>query len=184
MRDPCTYAEFLDVFSKRDAEALPPHRPDTGDHAIDIEPGAKLPHGRIYNLSEVKLATLKAYIETNLASGFIQRSSSPAAAPILFAKKKDGGLHLCVDYCALNSITINRYPIPIPDTVDLRDLKSRQSFTKLDLRGVYNLIRIRETAMPIEITSRSTNASGHRPRYRSSSKKNIPKTFSQPGVCA
>jgi len=42
----------------------------------------------------------------NLANGFIQRSSSPAAAPILFAKKKDGGLRLCVDYWALNLGTV------------------------------------------------------------------------------
>jgi len=46
--------------------------------------------GRIYNLSEFELRTLKAYIEANLANGFIQLSSSPAAAPILIAKKKDG----------------------------------------------------------------------------------------------
>ena len=85
---PATYAEFLDVFSKKGGETLPPHR-DT-DHAIEIEDGAKLPFGRIYNLSETELAALKAYIETNLENGFIQRSSSPAAAPILFVKKKDG----------------------------------------------------------------------------------------------
>ena len=62
----------------------------------------------------MELAALKAYIETNLENGFIQRSSSPAAAPILFLKKKDGSLRLCVDYRALNSITVkNRYPLPL-----------------------------------------------------------------------
>jgi hypothetical protein len=84
------YKDYVDVFSKDRAETLAPHRPI--DHAIDLEPGFNIPYGRIYNLSEVELKTLKAYIETNLANGFIQRSSSPAAAPILFAKKKDGGL--------------------------------------------------------------------------------------------
>ena len=103
-----------------------------------------MPHGRIYNLSEVELSTLKVYIETNLDRGFIQRSSSPAAAPILFAKKKGGGLRLCVDYRALNSITIkNRYPLPlISEIIDrVRDAKI---FTKLDLRDAYHLIHIRE----------------------------------------
>jgi hypothetical protein len=76
------------------------------DNAMDIEPGYQLPYGRIYNLSEVDLRTIKAYIETNLANGFIQRLASPAAAPILFAKKKDGGLRLCVDYRALNKATV------------------------------------------------------------------------------
>jgi hypothetical protein len=101
----------VDVFSKTKAETLAPHCPI--DHAIDLEPGFKIPYGRIYNLSECELQTLKAYIERNLANGFIQRSSSSAAAPILFAKKKDGGLRLCVDYRALNSVTVrNRYTLP------------------------------------------------------------------------
>jgi hypothetical protein len=71
-RIPAQYQDFVEVFSKVKAETLPPHRPT--DHAIDLEPGYKLPYGRIYNLSEFELKTLKAYIETNLASGFIQRS--------------------------------------------------------------------------------------------------------------
>ena len=87
---PNKYTEFVEVFSKTKAETLAPHR--SIDHAIDLVPGCQIPYGRIYNLSEVDLNTLKAYIETNLANGFIQRSSSPAAALIFFAKKKDGSL--------------------------------------------------------------------------------------------
>jgi len=79
-RIPARYQDFVDVFSKTKAETLPPHRPI--DHVIDLKPGNKLPYRRIYNLSEVELQTPKAYIETHLANGFIQRSSSPAAAPI------------------------------------------------------------------------------------------------------
>jgi hypothetical protein len=90
------------------------------------------------------LRTLKAYIEANLANGFIQRSSSPAAAPILFAKKKDGGLRLCVDYRALNLATVkNRYPLPLISEM-LDRVREARIFTKLDLRGAYNLIRIKE----------------------------------------
>jgi hypothetical protein len=140
---PATYGEFVEVFSKEQAETLPPHR--STDHAIDLEPGYNLPYGRIYNLSEFELRTLKAYIEANLANGFIQRSSSPAAAPILFAKKKDGGLRLWVDYRALNLATVkNRYPPPLISEM-LDRVREARIFTKLDLRGAYNLIRIKES---------------------------------------
>ena len=106
------YKDCVDVFSKDRAETLAPHR--SIDNAIDLEPDFNLPYCRIYILSEVELKTLKAYIETNLANGFIQRLLSPAAAPSLFAKKKDGGLQLCVDYRALNSATMkNQYPLPL-----------------------------------------------------------------------
>jgi len=132
----------VDVFSKTKAETLAPHRPI--DHAIDLEPGFKIPYGWIYNLSEVELRTLKAYIETNLSNGFIQRSSSLAEAPILFAKKKDGGLRLCVDYRALNSATVkNRYPLPLISEM-LDRMRGARIFTKLDLRSAYHLIRIKE----------------------------------------
>jgi len=139
---PAQYQDFVEVFSKVKAETLPPHRPT--DHAIDLEPGYKLPYGRIYNLSEFELKTLKAYIETNLASGFIQRSSSPAAVPILFAKKKDGGLRLFVDYRALNLGTVqNRYPFPVISEL-LDRAREARIFTKLDFRNAYHLIRIQE----------------------------------------
>jgi hypothetical protein len=139
---PSTYREFLDIFSKKKAETLPPHR--STDHAIDLETGTKLPYGRMYSLSETELKTLKAYIETNLANGFIQRSSSPAALPILFVKKKDGSLRLCVDYRALNQASVkNRYPLPLISEI-LERVGKAKIFTKLDLRGAYNLIRIKE----------------------------------------
>jgi len=57
---PATYGEFVEVFSKEKAETLPPHC--SIDHAIDLEPGDNLPYGRIYNLSELVLRALKAYI--------------------------------------------------------------------------------------------------------------------------
>ena len=127
---------------KEKAETLPPHR--STDHAIDLEPGYNLPYGRIYNLSEFELRTLKAYIEANLANGFIPRSSSPAAVPILFAKKKNGGLRLCVDYRALNLATVKiRYPLSLISEM-LDHMWEARIFTKLELRSVYNLSRFKE----------------------------------------
>ena len=78
---PAKYQEFVEVFSKAKAETLPPHR--SIDHAID--PRHKLPYGRTYYLSEVESRTLKAYIETNLANGFVQGASSPA--PIFLQRR-------------------------------------------------------------------------------------------------
>ena len=74
------------------------------------------PYGPLYSLSLEELKTLKAWLEENLAKGFIRASSSPSAAPVLFIKK-DGSLRLCVDYRGLNEGTIkDRYPLPLMST--------------------------------------------------------------------
>lgn len=137
---PPQYHEFADVFSDKQAEELPPHRPH--DHTIDIEEGTEPPHGPIYALSPRELEALRQYIDENLRKGFIRPSNSPAGAPILFAKKKDGSLRLCVDYRGLNKITRkNRYPLPLQG--DLFDrLREAKIFSALDLRAGYNNIRI------------------------------------------
>ena len=95
-------------------------------------------------MSKKELEELKKNIDENLAKGFIRRSTSPAGAPVLFVKKKDGSLRLCVDYRALNKITIkDRCPLPlINETMD--QLKEASIFMKLDLEGAYNLLRIRK----------------------------------------
>ena len=78
----------------------------------------------------------------NLQSGFIRSSNSPAGAPILFVKKKDGSLRLCYDFRGLNRITRkDRYPLPrITDLLDA--LRKAQIYTKIDLRSAYNLVCI------------------------------------------
>ncbi|TPX54573.1 hypothetical protein PhCBS80983_g05887, partial [Powellomyces hirtus] len=83
------------------------------------------------------------YLEENLAKEFIRPSRSSAAAPILFVKKKDGSLRLCVDYRGLNAITKkNRYPLPlIPALLDW--VRGARCLTKIDLHGAYNLVRMR-----------------------------------------
>lgn len=139
---PCEYHDLLAAFSKHRADTLPPHR--AYDLTIDTEEGKQPPFGPIYSLSEVELKALREWLDENLSKGFIRASQSPAGSPILFVKKKDGSLRLCVDYRALNNITIkNRYPLPlIPEALDR--LRSGKIFTKLDLRGAYNLVRIKE----------------------------------------
>jgi len=137
---PEEYREFTKVFSKEEADKLPPHR--EYDHRIPIEEGKTPPFGPIYQLSPVELEVLKNYIDDHLRKGFIRHSQSPCAAPVLFAAKPDGGLRLCVDYRGLNKITIkNRYPLPLIGEI-LERLGSAKFFTKFDVRDGYYRLRM------------------------------------------
>ena len=108
---PTKYSDFADVFSPDSASELPEHT-GINNHAIKLVKDQQPPHGLIYSLEPVELKTLKAYIEINLANGFIRPSKSPAKAPILFDRKSDGFLRLCIDYRGLHNLTIkNRYPL-------------------------------------------------------------------------
>ncbi|MBW0523315.1 hypothetical protein O181_063030 [Austropuccinia psidii MF-1] len=89
---PSVYHQYLDVFSKLKAEKHPPHC--TCDHHIKLE-GSLPPFGVIYSLSNHESDTLSAYILENVEKGFIWPSSSSTGAPVLFVKKKDGGLLWC-----------------------------------------------------------------------------------------
>ena len=103
---PAEYSDFEDVFSPDLASELPEHT-GINDHAIELVDGCQQPpYGPIYSLGPVELETLKAYIETNLANGFIRPSKSPAGAPILFDRKSDGSFRSCVNYQGLNNLTI------------------------------------------------------------------------------
>jgi len=137
---PPEYADFADLFKNRPLGTLPPHRPF--DHTITLEPDAAAPFGPLYNLSEKELEALREFLDDNLKKGFIRHSESPAGAPVLFVPKKNNELRLCVDYRALNKLTVkNRCPLPlIAET--LERLRNAKIFTKLDLKGAYNLIRI------------------------------------------
>ena len=91
----------------------------------------------------MELGELCKYLDKNLKKRFIRKSQSSAGNPILFIPKKNRSLRLCVDYWKLNNITVkNRYPLP--NISKLQDqLSGAQWFTKLDLRGAYNLIWIK-----------------------------------------
>ena len=91
MKFPVEYLDFADVFSPDLASELPKHI-GTNDHAIELVDGQQPLYGPSYSLRLVELETLKTYIETNLANGFIKPSNSPAGAPILFDQKSDGSL--------------------------------------------------------------------------------------------
>ncbi|KAI5656492.1 hypothetical protein M9H77_25285 [Catharanthus roseus] len=91
---------------------LPPRR--EVDHQIELEPGAKPPAMSPYRMAPPELAELKKQLKGLIDAGFIRPSKAPFGAPVLFQKKKDGSLRMCIDYRALNKVTIkNKYPIPL-----------------------------------------------------------------------
>ncbi|MBW0580901.1 hypothetical protein O181_120616, partial [Austropuccinia psidii MF-1] len=123
------------------SEKLPPHC--ACDHHIELE-GLLPPIGVIYSSSNQESETLRAYISENVEKGFIRPRSSSTGAPVLFVKKKDEGLHLCVDYHKLNAVTRkNRYPVP-PMNQLLTVFNASTFFSKIDLHCSYNLLRIKE----------------------------------------
>ena len=138
---PEEYHDFLDVFSKQEADKLPPHR--AYDHSIELLDGAEAPsRAPLYHMSEQELELIKNYLEEHLKKGFIKPSSAPFASSVLFAKKPDGGLRFCVDFRKLNEITRkNRYSIPL-----ITDLMTRLSkakyLIKIDIRHAFNRIRM------------------------------------------
>ena len=137
---PSEYHEFADIFSKTKAETLPSHHPY--DLKINLEEGAQPPVGPIYSLSASEQEALKEFIEENLNTGFIQPTSSPHGAPVLFVKKKDGSLCLCVDFHRLNCISKkDHYPLLlISDLLNLP--RKARVYSKIDLRYAYHLVCI------------------------------------------
>ena len=136
-----TVSDFPDVFPK-ELPGLPPHREI--EVAIDIVLGATPASITPYRMAPVELKELKLQLQELLEKRFIRPSVSPWGAPVLFVKKKDGTLRLCIDYRQLNKLTIkNKYLLPRID--DLFDqLKGASIFLKIDLRFGYHQLRIKD----------------------------------------
>ncbi|MCW2743449.1 MAG: uncharacterized protein JWR45_3871 [Blastococcus sp.] len=133
--------EYKDVFPDQLPRGLPPRR--DVDHAIELVPGATPPSRPAYRLSNTELDELKKQLAELTEQGFIRPSKSPYGAPVLFVKKKDGTMRMCIDYRALNKVTIkNKYPLPYIDEL-LDRLHGSTLYSKLDLRSGYYQQRIR-----------------------------------------
>lgn len=133
-------ADFADVMPAELPDELPPER--FVDHHIELTPGAQPVAGAMYRHSILESQELKRQLQQLLEKGFIQPSKSPFGAPVLFVKKKTGDLRMCIDFRALNQITIkNRTPLPRIDDL-LESLSGAKYFTCLDLRSGYYQIRI------------------------------------------
>ncbi|KAH0773918.1 hypothetical protein KY290_011055 [Solanum tuberosum] len=137
--------EFLDVFP----DELPGIPPEWEiNFSIDMLPGTQPISIPPYRMAPAELKELKDQLKDLLDKGFIRPSISPWGAPVLFVRKKDGSLRMCIDYRQLNKATIkNKYHIPRID--DLFDqLQGIECFSKIDLRSGYYQIRVREKDVP------------------------------------
>ena len=113
--------------------------PTQFEHSIPlIDEGAAPPKRKLYPLDANELRELKAQIQTFLDSGRIEPANGAYGAPILFAKKKDGGLRMCIDYRALNGQTmLDVFPLPRIDEM-MQRLEGACIFSKLDCRDGYH----------------------------------------------
>ena len=134
------YHKFADIFSKTKAEVLALHH--SYDLKINLEEGAQPPIGPIYSLLASEQETLKEFIKENLNTGFIQPTSSLHSALVLFIKKKDGLLHLYINFHSLNHISKkDRHPLLLIS--DLLDSPHKaQIYSKIDLHHAYHLVCI------------------------------------------
>ena len=148
---PRVICEYVDVFPD-ELPGLPPQR--VVDFSIKLHPGTPPISMTPHRMAPIELRELRVQLQELLDKGFIRLSTSPWGAPVLFAKKKDRTLRLCIDYRQLNRVTIkNRHPLPRID--DLFDqLRGARVYTKIDLRTGYHQLRVRETNI-LETTFRT-----------------------------
>jgi hypothetical protein len=137
---------YADVFPAQLPDVLPPHR--EVDHRIDLTPGSMPPSCKMYRMAPLEEKELWRQLQEYLKAGKIEPAQSPFGAGVLFARKKDGTLRLCVDYRGLNSITVkDRYPIPRIDEQLDRFAKCK-IFSKLDLASEYHQLRVLKDHIP------------------------------------
>uniref|UniRef100_A0A2N9GS05 RNA-directed DNA polymerase n=1 Tax=Fagus sylvatica TaxID=28930 RepID=A0A2N9GS05_FAGSY len=138
-------SEFPEVFPE-DLPGLPPDREI--EFSVDLLPGSGPISKAPYRMAPAELKELKEQLQELLDKGFIRPSVSPWGAPVLFVKKKDGSMRLCIDYREINRVTVrNKYPLPRID--DLFDqLQGAQIFSKIDLRSGYHQLKIKPDDVP------------------------------------
>ncbi|MCO5564460.1 hypothetical protein L7F22_018121 [Adiantum nelumboides] len=133
--------QFQDVFIDDIPGELPPKRGDD-DHMIELIPGSSPPNKPPYRVSQAQQEEIMRQVNELVEKGMVRPSSSPFCSPVLLVQKKDGTYRMCVDYRALNRITIkNRFSVPrVEDLFD--KLQGSTYFSRIDLKSGYHQIRI------------------------------------------
>ncbi|MCO5611771.1 hypothetical protein L7F22_066030 [Adiantum nelumboides] len=132
--------QFQDVFIKDDIPGeLTPKRGDD-DHMIELIPGISPPNKPPYRVSQAQQEEIMRQVNELVEKGMVRPSSSPFCSPVLLVQKKDGTYRMCVDYRALNRITIkNRFLVPrVEDLFD--KLQGSTYFSRIDLKSGYHQI--------------------------------------------
>jgi hypothetical protein len=126
-------SRYQDVFPDDLPKDLPPSR--NVDHHIDVLPGSLPPSRPTYQLSLAEMDELRRQLDDLLDRGFIRPSKSPYGAPVLFVRKKEGDMRMCVDYRALNKQTIkNTYPLPrIDELLDRLNGAAIREFSQMKI---------------------------------------------------
>jgi hypothetical protein len=140
----CLLEEFAEVFAPN--PSLPSQRKH--DHKIPLQPSTGPVSVHPYRYPYYQKAKIERLVKELLELGLIRPSNSPFSSPVLLVKKTDGTWGFCIDYRALNKITIkNKYLIPVIDEL-LDELHGAKFFLKLDLRLGYHQIRVKEDDVP------------------------------------
>lgn len=145
---PPDLTQLLDRYSHifSTPHGLPPNRPH--DHHIHLTPNSEPVNLKPYRYPHFQKEAMAKLIADMLKEGIIRPSTSPYSSPVLLVKKKDGTWRFCVDYRALNALTIkDRFPIPTIDEL-LDELKGASYFSKIDLRSGYHQIRMAQEDIP------------------------------------
>ena len=136
------FQEWIKVFGKKQSERMPTRK--LWDHAIEVKEGFVPKKRKVYPLSREEREEVREFVKEQLRKGYIRLSKSPQTALVFFVGKKDGKKRMIQDYRYLNEWTVkNNYPLPLILDV-LENIGTKKVFMKMDLRWVYNNIRIKE----------------------------------------
>jgi hypothetical protein len=145
LEDVSVVCDFPDVFPDN-LSGVPPDR--VIEFQIDLlagaQPVAKVP----YRLAPSEMEEFMAQLQDLLEQGYIRPSMSPWGAPVLFVKKKDRSMRMCIDYRKLNKLTVkNKYPLPRIDAL-FDQLQGASWFSKIELRSDYHQLKVKEGDIP------------------------------------